>query len=127
MSCDLSLSGMHLRCGIMHTPKNSAMSIIIDYQSWLQQPQYNNQNVSRRTLTTNGYLMKTFSPEWIIHEKILSQYQQQGIKAQTDTREIHSMRLDTSFAQSLEALAPNTRLVQDVDRRLLDLITPVIR
>lgn len=51
---------------------------IFDQQSWPQRPQYNIQIASRWSLSVNGYTVKTFSPEWILREKILSQYQRQG-------------------------------------------------
>lgn len=47
---------------------------VLDYQSWPHRPQYDLRTASRRTLTVNGYPVKTFSPEWILREKILSQY-----------------------------------------------------
>ncbi|KAJ5481481.1 hypothetical protein N7475_000293 [Penicillium sp. IBT 31633x] len=46
---------------------------VFDYQSWPHRPQYDLRTASRRTLTINGYPVKTFSPEWILREKILSQ------------------------------------------------------
>ena len=64
---------------------------VFDHQSWPQRPQYNLQTASRRTLNINGYPVKTFSPEWILREKILSQYQRQGPKAQTDIRDVERL------------------------------------
>ncbi|KAL3707488.1 hypothetical protein TMatcc_005467 [Talaromyces marneffei ATCC 18224] len=60
---------------------------IFDQQNWPQRPQYNIQNASRRSLNINGYIVKTFSPEWILREKILSQHQRQGNKADVDIRD----------------------------------------
>ncbi|BCR90306.1 nucleotidyl transferase AbiEii/AbiGii toxin family protein [Aspergillus chevalieri] len=85
---------------------------VFDYQSWPQRPQYNLQTASRRTLTINGYPVKTFSPEWILREKILSQYQRQGPKAQTDIRDVERLiifavpgtpELDFSHTEELKA------------------------
>lgn len=40
----------------------------------------------------DGYPVKTFSPEWLLREKILSQYQRQGTQKEvTDIRDV--MRL----------------------------------
>jgi hypothetical protein len=65
---------------------------IFDYQSWPQRPQYNIQTASRRTIDINGHPVKTFSPEWILREKILSQHQRQGsVKEATDIRDLTSM------------------------------------
>lgn len=65
---------------------------VFDYQSWPQRPQYNIETASRRTLNINGHPVKTFSPEWILREKILSQYQRQGaMKEGTDIRDLSSM------------------------------------
>lgn len=85
---------------------------VFDHQSWPQRPQYNLQTASRRTLTINGYPVKTFSPEWILREKILSQYQRQGPKAQTDIRDVERLiifavpgtpELDFSHIEELKA------------------------
>jgi hypothetical protein len=51
---------------------------VFDHQSWPQRPQYNLQNARRKLLTVGGRTVKTFSPEWLLREKILSQYQRQG-------------------------------------------------
>lgn len=85
---------------------------VFDYHSWPQRPQNNLQSASRRTLPINGYPVKTFSPEWILREKILSQYQRQGPKAQTDVRDVErlivfaipgSPELDFSHDEELKA------------------------
>ena len=60
----------------------------------------------------NGYPVKTFSPEWILCEKILSQYQRQGPKAQSDSRDVECLiiftvpgmlELDFSHTEELKA------------------------
>ena len=48
---------------------------IFDHQSWPRRPQYNIETASRKTITVNGRTVKTFSPEWILREKILSQHE----------------------------------------------------
>ena len=58
---------------------------IFDHQSWPQRPQYNIETASRKTITVNGRTVKTFSPEWILREKILSQHEHEGtLKEATD-------------------------------------------
>jgi hypothetical protein len=47
---------------------------VFDHQSWPQRPQYNIQTATRPTISVNGYPVKTFGPEWILREKILSQH-----------------------------------------------------
>jgi len=65
---------------------------IFDHQSWPNRPQYNMQTASRRTINVNGHVVNTFSPEWILREKILSQHQRQGSpKEATDIRDVVSM------------------------------------
>lgn len=65
---------------------------IFDFYSWPQRPQYNLQTASRRTLSINGYPVKMFSPEWILREKILSQYERQGsAKQATDVFDLMSI------------------------------------
>lgn len=64
---------------------------VSDYQSWPQRPQYNLQTASRMILTINGHPVKTFSADWILREKILSQYQRQGPKAQTEIRHVERL------------------------------------
>ncbi|EAS28625.3 uncharacterized protein CIMG_09829 [Coccidioides immitis RS] len=55
----------------------------------LERPQYNLQSATRTTRSINGYPVKTFGPEWIMREKILSQYQRQGSgKEGTDIRDV---------------------------------------
>lgn len=85
---------------------------VFDYQSWPQRPQYNLQAASRKTLTVNRYPVKTFSPEWILREKILSQYQRQGPKAQADIHDVERLiifaapgmpELDFSHIEELKA------------------------
>ena len=85
---------------------------VFDYQSWPQRPQYNLQTASQRTLTINRYPVKKFSPQWILREKILSQYQRQGPKAQTDIRDVERLiifavpgtpELDFSHIEKLKA------------------------
>lgn len=48
---------------------------VFDAQSWPQRPQYNLQTATRTTRIINGQVVNFFSPEWILREKILSQYQ----------------------------------------------------
>ncbi|KAK2740758.1 hypothetical protein FQN57_005990 [Myotisia sp. PD_48] len=65
---------------------------VFDYQSWPQRPQYNIQASSRRVLNINGQPVKVFAPEWLLREKILSQYQRQGtLKERTDHEDIMRM------------------------------------
>lgn len=65
---------------------------IFDHQSWPQRPQYNIGTASRKTITVNGRAVKTFSPEWILREKILSQHEREGsIKEATDIRDVTNM------------------------------------
>jgi hypothetical protein len=65
---------------------------IFDFYSWPQRPQYNLQTASRRSLSINGYPVKIFSPEWILREKILSQYERQGsAKQATDIFDLMSI------------------------------------
>lgn len=65
---------------------------IFDFYSWPQRPQYNLQTASRRTWNINGYPVKMFSPEWILREKILSQYERQGsAKQATDIFDLMSI------------------------------------
>lgn len=67
---------------------------VFDQQSWPQRPQYNIRNASRSSVIINGYTVKTFSPEWILREKILSQHQRQGgPKEQIDIRDAVKMLL----------------------------------
>ncbi|OJD20411.1 hypothetical protein ACJ73_08255 [Blastomyces percursus] len=62
---------------------------VFDFQSWPQRPQYNIQTASRRTMNINGCPVKIFSPEWILREKILSQYERQGgAKEATDIQDL---------------------------------------
>ncbi|KAK2774972.1 hypothetical protein FQN52_004100 [Onygenales sp. PD_12] len=51
---------------------------VFDAASWPQRPQYNVQAASRQTMNINGHPVKVFAPEWILREKILSQYERQG-------------------------------------------------
>jgi hypothetical protein len=65
---------------------------IFDHQSWPNRPQYNMQTTSRRTIDINGHVVNTFSPEWILREKILSQHQRQGSpKEVMDIKDVTSM------------------------------------
>ncbi|KAJ5555219.1 hypothetical protein N7535_007659 [Penicillium sp. DV-2018c] len=53
------------------------------------------QTASRNTLTINGYPVKTFSAEWLMREKILSQFQRKGPKEQSDIRDVDSLLIFT--------------------------------
>lgn len=65
---------------------------VFDHQSWPQRPQYNIETASRKTITVNGKTVKTFSPEWILREKILSQHEREGtLKEATDIRDVANM------------------------------------
>ena len=65
---------------------------IFDHQSWPQRPQYNLQTTVRSTIAVEGRMVKTFNPQWILREKILSQYQRQGTpKEVTDIRDVINM------------------------------------
>jgi hypothetical protein len=65
---------------------------VFDYQSWPQRPQYNIHNAGRRILNVDGHAVKVFSPEWILREKILSQYQRQGsTREETDILDLTSV------------------------------------
>lgn len=47
---------------------------------------------SRKTIIVNGQTVKTFSPEWILREKILSQHEREGtLKEATDIRDVANM------------------------------------
>ena len=64
---------------------------VFDYPSWPQRPQYNIQTAGRSILTVAGHPVKIFSPEWMLREKILSQYQRRGSdKEATDLRGFES-------------------------------------
>lgn len=82
----------------------TAVSLNLYYEALLQHVTSSHSNLQKvfdamplvpseqlRTLIINGYLVKTFSPEWILHEKILSQYQRQGPKAQTDIHDVECL------------------------------------
>ncbi|EEP75660.1 hypothetical protein UREG_00506 [Uncinocarpus reesii 1704] len=65
---------------------------VFDYQSWPQRPQYNLKTATRKELNINGQMIKVFSPEWLLREKILSQYQRQGSpKERSDIQDIANM------------------------------------
>ncbi|ODH19685.1 hypothetical protein ACO22_06133 [Paracoccidioides brasiliensis] len=93
---------------------------VFDYQSWPQRPQYDLQTATRTTLNINGQKVKLFSPEWILREKILSQYQRQGSRKEgTDIRDIISMiplavpgKPELNFNQSQELQTALANLVQ---------------
>jgi hypothetical protein len=90
---------------------------VFDAQSWPQRPQYNLQTATRTTMTINGQVVNFFSPEWILREKILSQYQRQGTqKEPTDHWDIVNLipraalgspDLDFSQSQQLETALEN--------------------
>lgn len=47
---------------------------------------------SRKTIIVNGQTVKTFSPEWILREKILSPHEREGtLKEATDIRDVANM------------------------------------
>lgn len=93
---------------------------VFDYQSWPQRPQYNIHTATRKTLNINGRAVKFFGAEWILREKILSQYQRQGSpKEGTDIRDITNMiplavpgRPELDFNQSQELQTALANLVQ---------------
>ncbi|EGE85879.1 hypothetical protein RJZ56_007559 [Blastomyces dermatitidis] len=93
---------------------------VFDFQSWPQRPQYNIQAATRKTLNINGRAVKFFGAEWILREKILSQYQRQGSpKEGTDIRDITNMiplavpgRPELDFNQSQELQTALANLVQ---------------
>ncbi|KAE8391596.1 hypothetical protein BDV23DRAFT_69224 [Aspergillus alliaceus] len=93
---------------------------VFDYKSWPQRPQYNIRAATRKTLTINGQGVKVFGPEWILREKILSQYQRQGsAKEATDIRDIMSMiplaapgKPELDFNQNQEFQNALTNLLQ---------------
>jgi hypothetical protein len=93
---------------------------VFDYQSWPQRPQYNIRAATRKTLNINGHEVKFFSPEWIMREKILSQYQRQGSpKEAIDIRDISNMlslvvsgKPELNFNQSQELQTALANLVQ---------------
>ncbi|EEP82174.1 hypothetical protein UREG_07039 [Uncinocarpus reesii 1704] len=65
---------------------------VFDYQSWPQRPQYNIPTASRTTINIDGQAVKVFGPEWLLREKILSQYQRQGsAKERVDVRDISNL------------------------------------
>lgn len=67
---------------------------ILDHQTWPQRPQYNIGTAGRKAITINGRVVKTFSPEWILREKILSKHECDGsIKEATDIRDVTNMLL----------------------------------
>lgn len=93
---------------------------VFDHKTWPQRPQYNIQVATRRTLNINGRGVKLFSPEWILREKILSQYQRQGsAKEATDIRDIINMiplavpgRPELDFNQNQELQTALANLLQ---------------
>lgn len=93
---------------------------VFDYQSWPQRPQQNIQTATRKTLNINGRAVKFFGAEWILREKILSQYQRQGSpKEGTDIWDITNMiplavpgRPELDFNQSQELQTALANLVQ---------------
>lgn len=93
---------------------------VFDYRSWPQRPQYNIPATTRQTLNINGRGVKLFSPEWILREKILSQYQRQGsAKEGTDIRDIINMiplavpgRSELDFNQDRELQNALSNLLQ---------------
>lgn len=107
----------------LHLPGGTVQLVeleVFDYQSWPQRPQYNIQAATRQTLNINGRAVKLFSPEWILREKILSQYQRQGgQKEETDIRDIRNMiplavsgRPELNFNQSQELQTALANLVE---------------
>ncbi|KAI2749829.1 hypothetical protein DTO006G1_9932 [Penicillium roqueforti] len=54
-------------------------------------PQYDLQSATRVTQEINGYPVKIFSAEWIIREKILSQYQRRGAKQAVDQQDVENL------------------------------------
>ncbi|CDM32947.1 hypothetical protein DTO013E5_10001 [Penicillium roqueforti] len=64
---------------------------IFDYASWPNRPQYDLQSATRVTQEINGYPVKIFSAEWIIREKILSQYQRRGAKQAVDQQDVENL------------------------------------
>ncbi|KAJ8061412.1 hypothetical protein OCU04_009234 [Sclerotinia nivalis] len=91
-----------------------------DYQSWPQRPQYKIETATRKTLNINGQGVKVFSAEWILREKILSQYQRQGSnKEGNDLQDIINMipltipgRPELDFTQDKELEAALTNLLE---------------
>jgi hypothetical protein len=65
---------------------------VFHYQSWPQHPRYNLENAQLRQINVGAQMVKTFSIEWLLREKILSQYQRQGTpKEQVDLRDLTSL------------------------------------
>ncbi|CAG8238639.1 unnamed protein product [Penicillium salamii] len=65
---------------------------VFDQKTWPQRPQYNLQTATRTTLNINGQVVKLFSAEWLLREKMLSQYQCQGNgKEDSDIRDLVRM------------------------------------
>lgn len=93
---------------------------VFDFESWPQRPQYNIQAATRKTLNVHGQVVKFFSAEWILREKILSQFQRQGsTKEANDIRDLTKMiplvvpgRPELDFNQSQELQTALANLVQ---------------
>ncbi|KXG52214.1 Protein of unknown function DUF1814 [Penicillium griseofulvum] len=64
---------------------------IFDFQSWPNRPEYDFRSATRVTQKVSGYPVKMFSAEWIIREKILSQYQRQGAKQAVDLQDVENL------------------------------------
>lgn len=65
---------------------------IFDYYSWPERPQYDIETASRKSINVNGQMVKLFSPEWILREKILSQYEREGtLKEAINLRDVVTM------------------------------------
>ncbi|CAI7589894.1 unnamed protein product [Penicillium glandicola] len=61
---------------------------VFDQANWPNRPQYDLQKATRLTKTVKGYPVKLFGSEWLLREKILSQYQRQGFKQSIDLQDV---------------------------------------
>ncbi|KAI2696053.1 hypothetical protein CBS147332_9142 [Penicillium roqueforti] len=72
-------------------PINQFGHTIPGYKLQLPGDAYDLQSATRVTQEINGYPVKIFSAEWIIREKILSQYQRRGAKQAVDQQDVENL------------------------------------
>ncbi|KGO45942.1 Protein of unknown function DUF1814 [Penicillium expansum] len=96
---------------------------IFDFPSWPNRPQYNLQTATRVTKTVNGYSVKMFSAEWLTREKLLSQYQRQGVKHATDIEDLSRLmrycmpqKPELNFDQDQQLQLALSRLLEERPR-----------
>ncbi|CRL20953.1 Protein of unknown function DUF1814 [Penicillium camemberti] len=92
---------------------------VFDHQSWPNRPQYDLQTAARVTQNINGYPVKFFSAEWIIREKIRSQYQRHGAKQAVDLQDVENL---LSYA-----IPGKSELDFDDDQELQDALATLLK